>query len=169
MKKTESEADTNIAHNIQQTCIQVFGFLPDPTKTKYLNRNIVAGTLTPQALIVRPTHTAFHNLCENTPIPPGTASLLGQGLNFCIETPCQFQNIENGHKRFAKSVRLHDWFMLHPPKDTHDYIPALYIPSEWNPPQAHDRLGHYLSTFTNKLDLLYSAIPRTKRFNLSKN
>jgi len=70
-------------------------------------------------------------------IPHGTANLLGLGLKFCIESPWpqgQVQDIlEVSMAKFCHSVCLHLAFKDKMTKDD-EYIPNLYIPSDWDPP-----------------------------------
>jgi hypothetical protein len=114
---------------------------------------------------------AFHNLCSTATVPKGTASLLGLGLQYCIETPRPFQDLASSNMRFARSVRLLDFHnqKTSAGEEEVEFIPKLYIPSGWTPPRSKNgRLDHFCSEFTNNIDLLYRALPRHRRFNLSR-
>jgi hypothetical protein len=48
------------------------------------------------------------------------------------------------------------------------YIPKLYIPSEWSPPIVNRDAEHALAQFENKVTSLQTKLPTTRRFNLSQ-
>jgi hypothetical protein len=68
--------------------------------------------------------------------PPGYNCLLGLGLNFCIEQAHPKPNIEHTLKRLKQAIRLQQWQTENGVNQNNDYIPSLYIPSNWNPPEA---------------------------------
>jgi hypothetical protein len=123
---------------------------------------------------------AFHNLCTTVQTPPGTEFLLGLGLKYCIESPRPYQRLEKSIRRIQRSVRLHFAF-----KDQDEdseaedenveaetrvkYIPSLYLPSDWQPPPAPDDAEYAMSKFDNRLTALIRALPRSRRYNLSRS
>jgi hypothetical protein len=123
---------------------------------------------------------AFHNLCLNAEPPPGTELLLGLGLKYCIESPRPYQRLASSIRRIQRSVRLHFAFKdQEEDSDTEDeyteeesrveYIPSLYLPSDWQPPPAPDDAENAMSRFNEKLNVLIRALPRSRRYNLSRS
>jgi hypothetical protein len=48
-----------------------------------------------------------------------------------------------------------------------NYIPALYLPSSWEPPPKYDAAEFALANFDKKLNNLRKALPKHRRHNLS--
>jgi hypothetical protein len=123
---------------------------------------------------------AFHNLCLNAKTPPGTEFLLGLGLKYCIESPRPYQRLASSIRRIHCLVRLHYAFEDQDgDSDTDDdymeaesrvkYIPSLYRPSDWQLPPAPDDAENAMSKFDEKLNVLIRALPRSRRYNLSRS
>ena len=119
---------------------------------------------------------SYHNLCQDAKTPSGIASLLGMGLQFCIESARPNQRIEEGILRFQRSVRLHFFFAEkdgkpdendEPDPDNVNYIPGLYLPSTWSPPAAKEPVEFALANFDEKLNDFARALPKHRRHNLS--
>ena len=118
---------------------------------------------------------AFHNLCTTTQPPPGTAALLGLGLKFCIESPRPFQDIGASTLRLRRDLRIH-FFQEQQKKDfgptttdpsDPDYIPKLYIKSDWIPNPAPDHVELALERFDRALLNTINTLPWTRRYNLT--
>jgi hypothetical protein len=127
---------------------------------------------------------SYHNLCRDAKTPPGIASLLGMGLQFCVESARPNQRIDEGICRFQRSVRLHFYFaaesaknkddkdneaLVDDPESTYNltYIPSLYLPSTWQPPPKQDHVEFALANFDKKLNDFRRALPTHRRHNLS--
>ena len=123
---------------------------------------------------------AFHNLCLTTQTPPGTEFLLGLGLKYCIESPRPFQRLDTSIRRIQRSVRLHFAFKSFDEDSESEedenaeaesrvkYIPSLYLPSNWQPPPAPDAVEYAMAKFDDKLNVLIRALPRSRRYNLTR-
>lgn len=118
---------------------------------------------------------AFHNLCTTTQPPPGTASLLGLGLKFCIESPRPHQNLEESILRLRRDLRI-TYFQQHQlelcgPSNADptnpEYIPKLYIKSDWVPDPAPYHAELALENFDRALATTTTTLPWTRRYNLT--
>ena len=102
------------------------------------------------------------------------------GLQFCIESPRPEQKIDEGIRRFQRSVQLHFHFADEeeekgPPDEptepddpaTVTYIPSLYLPSAWEPQPKHDNVEFALGKFNKQLNDNRRALPKHRRHNLS--
>jgi hypothetical protein len=101
------------------------------------------------------------------------------GLKFCIESPRPEQRIEDGIRRFQRSVRLHFHFLEEAKENENNapndpdspesvtYIPSLYLPSHWQPPAKQDHVEFALANFDEKINNCRRALPKHRRHNLS--
>ena len=77
-------------------------------------------------------------------MPPGIKSLLGLGLNYCIQTPKPSNELDKTIEQFKTDVRRVSFFMHNPPEENEKdadkitYIPELYIKGTWEPPKSVD-------------------------------
>ena len=117
---------------------------------------------------------AYHNLCINVKPPPGTRLLLGLSEKFCIERgrPTGIdERFNSNFDRLQRQVRINDFFNLQEriTKDD-DYIPNLYLSSEWVPPIIrHGDMEQRMMNYRAKLVRLvqHASQRRRPRFNLS--
>jgi hypothetical protein len=149
----------NSNYSIISTATRVYGFVPDPSEPIWENRNQLLGSLHLSQYFSRPNNMAFHNLCSTAQTPPGTEFLLGLGLKYCIESPCPFQRLEKSIRRIQRSVRLHFAVKTFNEEDSESedeneeaearvqYIPSLYLSSDWQPPPAPEKAEHAMSKF----------------------
>ena len=85
-------------------------------------------------------------------MPPGTKSLLGLGLKYCIKRPRPTNKLDNTINRFKNDVRRIHFFKMNPmEEDNGRYIPGLYIKSGWDPPLASDRIEDCIVNFERAL------------------
>jgi hypothetical protein len=176
LDRHQTAITVNIAKNsnysISSTALRVYGFVPNPSKPIWENRNRLLGNLHPSQYFSSPSNMAFHNLCLNAQTPPGAEFLLGLGLKYCIEAPRPYQRLASSILQIQRSVRLHFAFKDED-SDTDDdheeaesrvkYIPSLYRPSGWQPPPAPDDAEHAMSKFDEKMNVLIQALPRSRR------
>ena len=95
---------------------------------------------------------ACHDYCAIKPMPPGTKSLLGLGLKYCIKRPRPTNKLDNTIDRFKNDVRRIHFFKMNPmEEDNGQYIPGLYIKSGWDPPLASDRIEDCIVNFERAL------------------
>ena len=124
----------------------------------------------PQGLYLRtPTKTTYHNLCPRETLPPGTESLIGLGLKFCIENPTPNQEISESNKKITRSIRLRTFFKKRPPVNPSKCIPQIHIKTNWKPPMHDEFVEHVASKFAECLDHLSASLPLTKNHNMSEN
>jgi hypothetical protein len=163
-------------YNLASTAHRVYGFLPNHEISFWANRTHLLGEMKPFHYFSRPNQMSYHNLCQDAKTPSGIASLLGMGLQFCIESARPNQRIEEGILRFQRSVRLHFYFAEQdgkpgeadkPDPDNVNYIPGLYLPSTWSPPPAKESVELALANFDAKLNDFARALPKQRRHNLS--
>ena len=62
-------------------------------------------------------------------------------------------------ERLKKSIRLKHWVKENGIEGDEDYIPSLYVPSRWNPPEASSEAEKGINQFTLKLT---NAVAQTK-------
>jgi hypothetical protein len=117
-------------------------------------------------------------LSGTTEPPQGIHNLLGLGLKYCLETPRPWQDLRKSMYQFQCSVRLHFFFKNKAETDSDSecissnpdrnvqYIPLLYIPSEWSPPIVNRDAKRALEKFETKVTNLQRKLPTTCRFNL---
>ena len=163
-------------YNLASTAHRVYGFLPNHEISFWANRTHLLGEMKPFHYFSRPNQMSYHNLCQDAKTPSGIASLLGMGLQCCIESARPNQRIEEGILRFQRSVRLHFYFAEQdgkpdetdePDPDNFNYIPGLYLPSTWSPPPAKESVELALANFDEKLNNFARALPKHRQHNLS--
>ncbi len=103
-------------------------------------------------LINRPKNIAFHNLCKpSTQLPTTIKSLLGLGLNFCIqpETSSPLKSVDL--RRFQKD--MYRIIMFSNTKEVEDKIPELYLPNVgWEPEEpANEELSRRCCSFITSI------------------
>ena len=89
-------------------------------------------------------------------MPNGVRSLLGLGLNYCIQTPAPSNDLEATIERFTNDVRRVSFFVTNPPEPEDPtvirYIPELYIKSDWTPPTSADpQIEDCIDSFAREL------------------
>ena len=96
---------------------------------------------------------ACHNLLHHNALPPGTRDLLGLGLNYCI-APSKIETTTETFTRLSEDVRQKFHLNEKPPDDTQDsessereYIPSLYIKSDYKFDNATEEIEDALSSF----------------------
>lgn len=118
----------------------------------------------------RPSNQAFHNLCTREKVPAGVQSLLGLGLKFCLQKKTPQPKLSESMERFRHDVRLKYWLAdnecnLDPDRE---YIPELYINSEFVPPTASREVEKALNNFEARLDFEFRKRSIRPGTNLSK-
>lgn len=97
----------------------------------------------------RPSNTAFHNLC-NTSIPASVRSVLGLGLKF-IPSPRHSGGANDFQlDRFRRDLLLYNFFSGSPASDR-EYIPGLYIRSNWTPDNISIEFRARISDFERQI------------------
>ena len=101
-------------------------------------------------------------------MPPGTKSLLGLSLNYCIKCPHPTNKLDKTINRFKNNVRrLHFFKMNLIEEDNDDYITGLYIKSDWGPPLASDKIEDCIINFKRELQHRQSYYNKPSLSNLT--
>ena len=101
-------------------------------------------------------------------LPPGTRSLLGLGLKFCIERPRPYQDIDQALIQFKRSIDLRchlERNNINTPDPS--FNPRLYMkhPS-WDPDPCDKEFEEAFLKFENELTIYRRNLPSFRRFNL---
>jgi hypothetical protein len=149
-------------------CIKNFGFVSDPSKKLWENIPSALKALPTRFVLQSPANQYCHNLCTETAPPPGYNYLLGLGLNYCIESLHPNPNINLTVKKIEKSIRLKHWLSKNGIENNDDYIPSLYVPTTWKPPEASHEIKEAIQTFTTNLNKMVENNKTHPRANLTK-
>ena len=124
------------------------------------------------SLLTKPLNTAYHNLAVSTlEIPPAASQLLGLGSKFCIENQLPKQNMRKTFSRLTRSVQLKAWIddMKQKGKDIDsEYIPKLYMPSQFVPPIADWYVKNELDNFKRRILTAHNKLQTNQCYNLTK-
>ena len=93
---------------------------------------------------------ACHNLLQHNPMPSGTTKLLGLGLNYCIRSTSTRETTKHTFTRLAEDVRR-IYALRDIENDEGNYIPSLYIKSDYKFRPAPVLIERALATFETKI------------------
>ena len=158
MERLKQRSDTDATYHARASSLRVYGFVPDIEADVWTNRIKVLGSMTPRSYFNRPNNMAFHNLCQNTTLPPGIANLLGLGLKYYFEAPqpwSQLTGLQQSLTRFERTVRIRHLIPARRTIPDLDYIQGLYIPLKWQPDCITNDVEHHLEKF--RKDVLSAA------------
>ena len=125
-----------------------FGYCADPSLPPWANKLDYIKRMTVEQYSSRPANMGCHDYCMIKAMPPGTKSLLGLGLKYCIKRPHPTNKLDNTINRFKNDVRrIHFFKMNSTEEDNGGYIPGLYIKSGWDPPLASDKIENCIVNF----------------------
>lgn len=132
------------------------------------NTSRIAETEPDNVLTANISNSEFHNLLpEGQELPPGTKSLLGLGLKFCIERPRPYQDLCKSMQEFRAAVNLRCYLELEGKNDPdEDFNPRLYVNSEWKAPPCPNPHAKALDNFEEEINVLRRNLPSYRRFNL---
>ena len=119
------QADQKISE-YQDVLKQQYGCLANPRLPLWKNVENFIGEMELRDYTSRPRNMACHNLLRTNKLPAGTHSLLGLGLNLCIESATATKTTEKTFDRLTKDIPRLYAFSKTPPEEQ-DYIPSLYI------------------------------------------
>jgi len=149
-------------------CNQSYGFTANPDLPIWENVPSALRSLPTNLILWSPTNQHCHNLCNNLQPPPGFNYLLGLGLNFCIEKINPKPNVNHTLERLRRSIRLKHWIKENGANNNEDYIPSLYIPTTWNPPEASPEIETAINTFASQLNTTLRNNNTHPRSNLTR-
>jgi hypothetical protein len=120
-----------------------YGFVADPDLPLWLNvKNLT------EWLACRLGNMACHNLLITNPLLTGTACLLGLGLNYCLKHSSITHTTCNTYERMISDIRQ----MYHlQGSDSGNYIPSLYIKSEFCFDPASDEIEEAVLDFRDAI------------------
>ena len=108
-----------------------YGFLADPNLPLWKNVERRIGEMSMEEYCgSRMGNMACHNLLQSNPLPVGTNTLLGLNLNYCIKPSTTTKTTTKTFDRMTEDIRRIYAFSQSPPDDS-DYIPKLYIKSDY--------------------------------------
>ncbi len=152
----------------KRQCIKTYGVVSDPTKPQWHNTSCALRSLPTHVFLQSPTNLQCHNLCQTLTPPPGYNYLLGLGLNFCIEQARPKPNIERTFERLKQTIRLKQWLTKNGINQDDEYIPSLYIQSNWNPPEASSETEDAINRFSTMLAIELANNKTNARSNLTR-
>ena len=101
---------------------------------------------------------ACHNYLPSLlPMQPGTEKLLGLGVNFCIKSH-SIKTTTHTFERLCGEVRRKYAFSLRPPSDDDNYIPKLYIKSDYEFDLASEDIEAALTAFQSAVERHQSVL-----------
>lgn len=143
----------------------IYGFCPDPDAPLWKNKQDYFDQLSLEEFEALPTNMAMHNYCEKIQPPVGSRRLLGLGLKFCIRNKRPTNNVNSSLNRFENDVRRIKTFLHHP--DDNNYIPGLYIKSDFLFKRADNATEAALSNFRDAVINTRRPYCRPRRTNLT--
>ena len=119
----------NAQQEVKKEIIRTYGFVADPAKSVTVNAVEQLLWLPPWLYFARPQHMAFHNLTNNLRLPANLKSLLGLGLNFCLQEKSLIGKKAIDYDRFRKNFFTKIFFA-----EEEQELPPLFLQSKWEPP-----------------------------------
>ena len=144
-----------------------YGYVADECKPLWDNIERCIGMMDIAEWSARPRNMACHNLLLHNKIPAGTTQLLGLGLNFCIKSPTTTETTHKTFDRLTEDVRR-IYALRDVEKDDTNYIPQLYIKSDYRFQPASTELESALTKF-KKAVLNTQQQLRNRRFKPHRN
>jgi hypothetical protein len=158
---------------VDRAIVAQYGFVSDPANSQGHNLAIQLATMPTFVLSNHPQKLACHNLCTFRTPPANYRTLLGLGLNFCLQPkytsgPKEFDTCS---ERFCRDIYT-QMFFAH---SDEEWDPSqLFIRSDWEPDsdnipiEFRARLSHFLSTlFTQfRRRQVSSNLPRHHQYLL---
>jgi hypothetical protein len=145
-----------IIDTIRCCLIRNYGFVADPSLTTNHNAAIQLSELPAWYYFCRPFHVAFHNLCVNpsTEVPPLLRSILGLGLNFCLQPRLTSGPDDLFHHRFQRDVAVKIFFAGGKPLPN----TKLFVSSNWapNPRDIPKEIQHRIGKFVHFTKALFT-------------
>ena len=153
-------------------CIKHYGFVANPAKTIKQNVHYQLLQMNVNSFFKHNICTKFHNLTKNTKLPLGTASLLGLGSKFCIETRLPPSNLKNTFISLTRSIRLQAWINEELKDRQDDFTHGknnLYVKnSNFIPPPASTHIENAHNHFRLQLISLLNNKQTKPEYNLTK-
>jgi len=118
-------------------CLAAYGFYASPELSLQNNFNNALKKIETLWQYQQPKNLAFHNLCKNNVLPPGSRALLGLNLKFCLAHKTITNDINKTVLRLARSIRINYYLNENGIMDDSAYEKQIYVKnSNWHPLQA---------------------------------
>jgi hypothetical protein len=126
----------------------------------------MALTTAPSSLSLQPRNLTFHNLCKTNHLPPGTKSLLGLNLKYCLSSNTLPNDINSTMLKLARSIRTKYYLAKITTGNSLEYEKQIYKKNlNWNPPPApliiEDEITEFekaIKSFQKKLSDKYNSL-----------
>jgi hypothetical protein len=126
----------------------------------------MALTTAPSSLSLQPRNLTFHNLCKTNHLPPGTKSLLGLNLKYCLSSNTLPNDINSTMLKLARSIRTKYYLAKITTGNSLEYEKQIYKKNlNWNPPPApliiEDKITEFekaIKSFQKKLSDKYNSL-----------
>ena len=132
-----------------------YGYLAEPSWPLWRNRNNYVMRMSVREYLAMPRNRTCHNLLRRLPLPPGTKTLLGNGLNFCVTHKYPANKIEETISRYSNDVRRTVFWRDREQEDdgpsNSTYNPKLYFKSSTEFEPAGPKIEAALTNFTTAL------------------
>jgi len=167
-KEKESQALTLHRRQTANKCLANYGFCANHSQTLQHNFNN-AIRHPPSPFFQQPSNLAFHNLCTDSLLPPGTKQLLGLDLKYCLASSQLSQNINTTALKLAYSVRTKHYLLTNSVSQDSEYIKQLYKKNKhWDPPPATSAIENKITLFEKTLKMEQNRLlKKLKKTNLS--
>ena len=110
----------------------------------------------------RPRNTACHNLLKANDIPLGTPQLLGLGLNYCVKPTTTNEMTDTTFTCLTRDIRRMYALRGMTDNDNGDYIPSLYLKSNYDFKKAPSHIEKAIVSF--KEGILSKQMTLNQRF-----
>ena len=162
--------------NYRRKIKEQYGFVADPSLPLWENAKNALDELTTAGMTAGTVSSSkiknltCHYVLLNSHPPPGTGTLLGLGLNYCIKPPSSSKTSDATFERFRNDVRRLVTFAKNPPADE-GYNPKMYHKSGYKFQRASIKIEKAMDDFERefKSNRLVNHQRRKSRPNLTIN
>jgi len=153
----------------EKLCHKNFGFSASTKLTKQQNFNKhIKTTHTPQLSL--PQNLAFHNLCKQNTLPPGTKELLGLNLKFCLSSNKIQDDINKTIIQMARTIRTKCYLKETNTHSNSDYDKQIYKKNlTWHPPPAPLQIEDKITEFEKALKKLHESMDKKRKHRQLSN
>jgi hypothetical protein len=150
-------------------CLTSFGFWASPELTLQKNFNNTLKKLDTPPQYLQPKNLAFHNLCKNNTLPPGSKALLGLNLKFCLSNKTITNDISKTMLQLARSIRIQYYLMETGTTNDSTYEKQIYVKNtNWHPPPAPWAIEEKITDFEKALRQKHqSLVEKHQKINIT--
>jgi hypothetical protein len=99
---------------------------------------------------------------------PAAPHALALSLLYVCATPAIREVINKTIERPTRSIRSKHWMNENNTTGNDDYIPSLYIPTKWKPPEAPEDVEYAIKNFSSQISDNINRKSSNTRTNLTK-